>query len=268
MKVRVTHRFEATAERVYDAFFDREKVAKFLFATPAGRVVRCEIDARVGGRFVIVDRRGTDDVEHVGRYVELERPRRIVFAFSVPRYSTDEDTVCIDIEPRAVGCELTLTHEMNSKYAQFAPRTRDGWSKMVEVLEAVVAPETTGCGPGLAQHASVPAKIATMLKGLAETLGLHRTMLTSSDARTTNEDAVYASLAAEWQDIAKRVEEAAARMREQRDLPMGSHDESTWGSRHEDAFANFVDAQSRLTALLRVATERDEAMLASMRAGK
>lgn len=251
MKVRVTHRFEATAERVYDAFFDREKVAKFLFATPAGRVVRCEIDARVGGRFVIVDRRGTDDVEHVGRYVELERPRRIVFAFSVPRYSTDEDTVCIDIEPRAVGCELTLTHEMNSKYAQFAPRTRDGWSKMVEVLEAVVAPEATGCGPGL-----------------AETLELHRTMLTSSDARTTNEDAVYASLAAEWQDIAKRVEEAAARMREQRDLPMGSHDESTWGSRHEDAFANFVDAQSRLTALLRVATERDEAMLASMRAGK
>lgn len=267
MKIQVTHRFHASAERVYDAFFDPEKAAKFLFSTPAGRLVRCEIDARVGGRFVIVDRRGSEEVEHVGRYLELTRPTRIVFAFSVPKYSSDEDTVVIDIEPRGSGCELTLTHEMNAKYAEFAPRTKAGWSKMVEVLEEVVPPEAKTCGLGLAQHATIPAKIAAMFEGLAETLELHRTMLTSSDEATKKEDAVYESLAAEWRDLANRVATAAARMNEQSDLAMGPHDESTWGERHEAAFAKFVDAQSRLTALLRVAAERDEAMLASMRSG-
>ncbi|MGV3625991.1 MAG: SRPBCC family protein [Archangium sp.] len=265
MKVEVTHRFRASAERVYDAFFDPEKAAKFLFSTPSGRVVRCEIDARVGGRFTIVDRRGKEDVEHVGRYVELDRPRRIVFAFSVPKYSNDEDVVTVDIEARDSGCELTLTHEVD---AAFATRTKDGWSRMIEVLDEVVPEEATTCGIGIAQHAAVISKIATMFEGLAETLELHRTMLTAKDESTKNEDEVYATLASEWRDIAKRVLTAAKHMREQRDLKMGAHDESTWGARHEDAFAKFVDAQSRLTALLRVASQRDEAMLASMRSGK
>jgi len=84
--VRVTKWFSASEERVFDAWFDRDKVCKWLFAK-TGKVVRVEIDARVGGSFSIVDRRDAEDVEHVGEYVEIERPRQLMFTFRVPKYS-------------------------------------------------------------------------------------------------------------------------------------------------------------------------------------
>ena len=54
-------------------------------------------------------------------------------------------------------------------------------------------------------------------------------------------------------------------MAAQRELPMGAHDESKWGDAHLRAFEKFVTGQSQLLSLLRVAAERDEQMLASMK---
>jgi hypothetical protein len=84
----VEHRFDASAEQVYDAFLDPERAGKFMFATPTGQVVRCDIDARVGGTFTIVDRRGGEDVVHTGTYVALQRPRLIVCTLVVEKYSS------------------------------------------------------------------------------------------------------------------------------------------------------------------------------------
>src|SRR5260221_5227100 len=97
--VRVTRRFDAPPERVFDAWLDPETAAKFLFATPTGRMVRAEIDARVGGKFAFVDRRDGEDIEHIGEYLEITRPRRLAFAFAVPQFSSQRTTVSIDIVP-------------------------------------------------------------------------------------------------------------------------------------------------------------------------
>lgn len=95
-----------------------------MFATAAGQIVRCEIDARVGGTFTIVDRRNGDDIAHTGAYVALERLRRIVFTLSVEKYSKDTDTVTIEITRLGKGCEVTLTQETKAKYAPFEDRAR------------------------------------------------------------------------------------------------------------------------------------------------
>jgi uncharacterized protein YndB with AHSA1/START domain len=134
--VRVTRRFEASPERVFDAWLDPAKAGRFLFATASGQMVRAEIDARVGGAFCFVDRRDGEDVEHFGTYLEIDRPRRLVFTFSV-KDSPGASRVAIDIVPAGAGCELSLTHE--DVPSEYASRTESGWTTILERLSTVIA---------------------------------------------------------------------------------------------------------------------------------
>ena len=136
-KVVVTHRFTASAERVFDAWLDPQRAKLFFFATDTGEVVRAEIDARVGGKFVLVDRRDGEDVAHEGEYVEIDRPRRLAFDFSVPKYTSDKTRVTIEIAPEGTGCLLTLTHE--GVWSDYAERTQQGWEKMLSSLERAIS---------------------------------------------------------------------------------------------------------------------------------
>ena len=135
--VQVTHRFNAPAERVFDAWLDPGKARKFLFATPTGQMVRVEIDARVGGAFCFVDRRDGEDVEHVGEYVEIDRPRRLAFTFAVPKYSAELTRVTIEIVPMGAGCELTLTHE--GVLPDYASGTEMGWTGILDALAGTLS---------------------------------------------------------------------------------------------------------------------------------
>jgi uncharacterized protein YndB with AHSA1/START domain len=136
--VRVTHRFRAPAERVFDAWLDPAMASRFLFATPTGQMVRTDIDPRVGGTFVITERRDGEDAEHTGEYLEIDRPRRLVFTFLVPKHSRTPARVEIDIVPLEGGCELTLTQTMPAEFAGYTDRSREGWTHIVRGLAAVL----------------------------------------------------------------------------------------------------------------------------------
>ncbi|HMJ15267.1 MAG TPA: SRPBCC family protein [Polyangiaceae bacterium] len=265
VSVSVQHRFSASAERVYDAWLDPEKASKFLFATAQGHTVRCEIDARIGGGFTIVDRRDGEDVAHTGTYLELDRPRRIVFSLSVEKYSKDSSRVTIDIAPLAQGCEVTLTHQFPAQHADMRKRTSEGWEKILELASLVVVAGPETCGQGLAQHATLPAKIAPVFAALAETLELHRSMIVKGGAPAKTEDEAYQSLAETYRALAEQVERAASRMAACRDLPMAPHDEHAFGKPQFEAFERLVNAQNALLAVLKIAAERDEDMLKGMR---
>jgi uncharacterized protein YndB with AHSA1/START domain len=129
--LRITRRFDASPERAFDAWLDPRTAGKWLFATPTGKMVKVEIDARVGGTFSIVRRDG-DDVEHVGTYLEIDRPRRLVFTFGVPKFSPEMTTVTISIAPQGKGCELTLTHE--GVLPDWAEATEQGWIMILDSL--------------------------------------------------------------------------------------------------------------------------------------
>jgi uncharacterized protein YndB with AHSA1/START domain len=134
--VRVSRRYQASPERVFDAWLDPEKAGRFLFATPTGQIVRAEIDARVGGSFTFVDRRDGDDVVHSGEYLEIDRPRRLVFTFSVD--DSPSDRVTVEIVPLETGCELTLSHEQRPEGVEYADRTEEGWIGILDRLAVVL----------------------------------------------------------------------------------------------------------------------------------
>jgi uncharacterized protein YndB with AHSA1/START domain len=139
LSLQVTHEFSASPERVYDAWLDPSKAPKFLFATSSGQMVRVEIDARVGGRFNFTDRRDGQDVEHVGTYLELDRPRRIVFTFGVPSFSPHEDRIVVEIAPKGVGCVVTLTAELRPEFAHMLDRSRKGWDTILGNLDKALS---------------------------------------------------------------------------------------------------------------------------------
>ncbi|WP_426271199.1 SRPBCC domain-containing protein [Dyella kyungheensis] len=131
--LRISRHFDASPERVFDAWLDPATAGRWLYSAPNGEMVKVDIDARVGGRFCFTDRRDGEDVEHVGEYLEIDRPRRLVFTFAVPRYSEAYTKVSIDIVPVGYGCELSLLHE--DVLPEWADATQEGWGDILGKLD-------------------------------------------------------------------------------------------------------------------------------------
>lgn len=137
--LQVTRRFDAAPERVFDAWLDPRIARRWLFVGEEGEIVQARIDARVGGGFSFVRRGREGDLEHVGQYLEIDRPRRLVFTFAVPALSPEYDRVTIGIVRLDKGCELTLTSEMSPEiYAEWGEQTREGWTRMLGGLAAAL----------------------------------------------------------------------------------------------------------------------------------
>jgi uncharacterized protein YndB with AHSA1/START domain len=131
--VRVSRRLPVAPERAFDAWVDPAVASRWLFATPDGEIVRCDIDARPGGAFVIADRRGGEDIEHVGTYVEIDRPRRLLFRFGVPRYSNAESTVEVTVAAGEAGADVTI--ETRGVPAEWREQTEQGWRELLARLQ-------------------------------------------------------------------------------------------------------------------------------------
>src|SRR6266446_8140161 len=135
INARVTRRFSASPQRVFDAWLDSRTAGKWLFATASGQIACVEIDARAGGWFSIVERLDGENGEHIGEYLEIVRPHRLVFTLSVEKYSLDFERVTVVFDPRGTGCELTLTHKTKPELAR---QVSHGWIRMLEGLAAVL----------------------------------------------------------------------------------------------------------------------------------
>ncbi|WP_163272348.1 SRPBCC family protein [Chelativorans alearense] len=130
----VKRHFDQSPDRVFDAWLDPERARRWLFATESGDMIRAEIDGRVGGGFTFTERRDGEDVEHVGEYLTIERPKRLVFTLAVPKFSPDADTVTIDLTEHGGGTELTLTHQFGASNADWEEPTREGWTMIFDNL--------------------------------------------------------------------------------------------------------------------------------------
>ncbi|MES2413599.1 MAG: SRPBCC domain-containing protein [Pseudomonadota bacterium] len=147
--VAIKTRLPARHETVFDAWVTPDIAKAFFFTTPTGEVVRYEMAPQTGGTFTITERRpkddgqpGTHDVLHLGHYIEIARPDRLVFSFSVPQYSSEETVVALDFVSVSSGdCDLTLTHSLGSSETahQYRDQTEKGWRTVLGRLEKALA---------------------------------------------------------------------------------------------------------------------------------
>ena len=149
IEVRVTQRFSAPAGRVFHAWIDPATAGKWLFSTASRPVARVKVDARVGGSYCFVERRNGADVEHAGEYLEIARPRRLVFTLSEQKRSRDLSRVIVEIVPAGTGCELTLAHE--SVLPDQAGRIEGRWAGMLYGLGTILGRYSKRISPGNGQ---------------------------------------------------------------------------------------------------------------------
>jgi uncharacterized protein YndB with AHSA1/START domain len=132
----VERRIAAPPPRVFDAWLEPAAVGKWLFATPGGVMERVEIDPRVGGGFRIEERRGGDLAVHHGEYLEIDRPKRLVFDFWTS-FSEERTRVTVTIAPDGEGSLVTLAHE--GVWADWRDKTRQGWTNILDGLASTLA---------------------------------------------------------------------------------------------------------------------------------
>jgi uncharacterized protein YndB with AHSA1/START domain len=141
---KVTHRFAASPERVYDAWLEPAKMRVWMSAALkdmglSGEMKRVEIDARVGGKFFFSDMREAGEAKHWGTYRVLDRPRKIEFTFIVEgSEESDPSVVTITIEPDGTGCVVTIIHTMAAEWASYVERVEMGWSRMLRAIDAML----------------------------------------------------------------------------------------------------------------------------------
>ena len=146
--VTVQQSFSHSPERVFDALIDPAQIREWMFG-PRLRdeeVLRIQVDPKPGGEFSFLVRRpakpeGTE-IDHVGRYLEITRPRRLSFTWAIGTHDENSSRVTVELIPSADGCDATLTHEIPIEWADYADRTRGAWALMLGTMAKVLTEQS------------------------------------------------------------------------------------------------------------------------------
>jgi uncharacterized protein YndB with AHSA1/START domain len=131
-ELRISRELKFSPERVFDAWLDPRIACRWLFTSPTSEEHTMDADTRVGGKWSITDRRGGVNYTALGEYLEIDRPRRLVFSFGMPQFSVEFARVTVEVVAASDGCTLTLTHEQ-LPWAS-VPETEKGWMAMLDGL--------------------------------------------------------------------------------------------------------------------------------------
>ncbi len=137
----VSHRFTVAAERVFDAWLDPVWISRWMFGPGVRdeKIVRLSIEPRAGGKFSFVVNRQNVEIAHAGEYLEIDRPRLLVFTWATRDSLPNTSRVIVEILPCDGGCELTLTHVMGADWAAFVEKAAGSWRMMLEALADALA---------------------------------------------------------------------------------------------------------------------------------
>ena len=131
----VKRRFNIPVGRLFDAWLDTSLLSP-VDVWADEQIVRLRNDPRDGGAFSFVVRRQANELDHIGVYREISRPRRLVFTWAVVHVgkSDGQSVVALDFKPHGAGSELRLAHELPRSWASFTEQSVQAWTKMLDAL--------------------------------------------------------------------------------------------------------------------------------------
>lgn len=149
LSVRVSRFIRAPRERVFEAWLKPEIRRKWWRTSRGDGPTACEIDARVGGRYLLKQIGGgceaapeqDDDKEWImqGEFLEIDPPSRLVFTWNVNHTEEPvvDQRVTIEFREAEGGTEVEITHQ-GIHSTGMLDGTQGGWSKLLETLASVM----------------------------------------------------------------------------------------------------------------------------------
>ena len=133
--IEIRRRLPAPVEEVFRWWTEADRLREWM--SPIG-TVEAEVDLRVGGSLRIVMRGDGRVIDHVGEYVEIDPPRRLVFTWVSAFTGARPSLVTVELEPEGEGAtQLRLVHSQLPE--SIAASHRDGWGAMLDRLSGSLA---------------------------------------------------------------------------------------------------------------------------------
>lgn len=136
--LQICRRVGATAEQIFDLWTKPDLMVRWMSPFPG--VVDCEArsDLRPGGAFSLIMSSAEASREVAGTYVEIDRPRKLVFTWIGPLTNNVNTLVTVELTPRGDETDLVLTHERLPTSAIHEGHTK-GWGHILDHLADTAA---------------------------------------------------------------------------------------------------------------------------------
>ena len=133
----ITRQLPASPEDVFDAWTTPDILRQWMCPFDT-KVVRADLDLRVGGKYFI-DMQGEEALhKHEGEYMEIDRPNRLVFTWISAGTHQDTSLVTVTFEKSGDGTALTLVHDRLPDTEAVGDHNR-GWTSALDNLQALLA---------------------------------------------------------------------------------------------------------------------------------
>jgi uncharacterized protein YndB with AHSA1/START domain len=136
--VQVRRRLRASAEQIFDLWTRPDLMVRWMSPYPGAVDCEASCDLRPGGAFSLVMSSEESVREVSGSYVQIDRPRKLVFTWTGPLTNNVNTLVTVELNPRGDETELVLTHERLPTQAILEGHTR-GWGNILDHLADAVS---------------------------------------------------------------------------------------------------------------------------------
>jgi uncharacterized protein YndB with AHSA1/START domain len=127
----------ASPRVVFEAWLDPAVLRKFMCPAQGSSVLRTEVDARVGGKFLIVMKVGDQELPHQGEYLEIAPHERLAFTWR-SWVAGEGSRVSLTFAPSPNGqTQLTLQHSGLGD-AENCARHTQGWTHILAQIAGAV----------------------------------------------------------------------------------------------------------------------------------
>lgn len=137
LTVNITKIIDASIDRVFDAWLNPKTLSQFILPMPGMPQPQVETDAREEGEFTIIMQVGEEKIPHTGKYLEINRPNKLVFSWESP-FSTEGSTVTLNFSD--LGRNKTNVELSHIKFIDEESRANHegGWGNILECLNDIL----------------------------------------------------------------------------------------------------------------------------------